>query len=349
MYTLLMRKNLLLFFVLTLFALVSFTPVQPALAGGQLVSVYADPEGAVNNNGLYLRVIRVYLNPTIPCKGTTLTFHLSNSQDGDYITTGSGTATYTMPEDRGDSGCNTYAKIGSMVKGVRQLTVDARNGDTRYTGSAINVHFDGEYHSENESGGLDGYNYRSSTVDPYASNPYWNQYITPTAYPIPVGILTVTVLNQQVTLKGRNVTLKWSVLESSRPGNSVFYDIYGKYANDTEWKQLLLDQAGPSATVTIPSDIDYSLKVQGCIRKVGNCLDSNVLVLPKVEKQDGKPIIPEVTSVPANGDIIQIDELNKKVTDLESKLAESQKKQSALEKTVNDLLSWIKSRFPFFQ
>lgn len=293
---------------------------------------------------MYLRVIRAYLNPTIPCKGTALTFQFSNPQDGDYITTGSGTSTFTMPEDPGDSGCNTYAKMGSMVKGVRQVTVDARNGDTRYTGSAINVDFDGEYHADNET---NGYMYRSSIVDPYASNPYWKQYITPTSYPVPSGTLSVWVLYQQASIPNRQVTLKWSALN----GGPIFYIVYGKKANANNWDKLLADEGGPSATVDIPSNQDYLIRVQGCIRKVGNCVDSNELLLPKVEKQDGKIIIPPdqtVTHTPS-GNNQQVEELNQKVANLEGQLQESQKKQSVLEQRVSDLVSFIKQLFPFFK
>ena len=309
-----------------------------------MVAVYADTAGAVNNNGLYLRTIRAYLNPTIPCKGTAITFQFNSPQDGDYIATGSNSSTFTMSEDPGDSGCNTYAKMGSMVKGVRQIEVDAQNGSTRYTGTVINVDFDGEYHADNET---NGYSYRSSIVDPYASNAYWKQNITPTSYPVPSGTLSVWVLYQQASIPNRQVTLKWSALN----GGTIFYIVYGKKANSSNWDTLLADEGGPSATVTIPSNQDYLIKIQGCIRKVGNCVDSNELFLPRVQNQDGKIIIPPgqtVTHAPA-GNNQQVEELNKKVASLEAKVAQSEEKQSALQQRLNDLISFIKHLFPFFK
>lgn len=341
-----MLKNSFAFFVFSLLAIVL---TQPVYAGGQLISLYADTDGTTNNNGLYGRVLRVYINPTYPCKDTQVTFKFVDPKDGDYVMTGSGNATYTMG-DRTSSGCNTYAKMGSKVQGVRQVSVDVRNGDNVWgSPPVINVDFDGQSHGDNES---NGYSYRSSIEDPYANNPYWNQYITPTAYPVTVGNLTVTMLSQQITPPhNRNVLLKWSALASSNGENSIFYSIYGKSTNSNQWKQLAFDQAGPSATVYIKGDEDYSIKVVGCIRKVGNCVDSNVLFLPKIQEEKrtitGQPI--QIISSTPSGNNEKVEELNQKVSSLEGKLAESQKKQSVLEQRIGDLVSFIKRLFPFFK
>ena len=318
----------------SLFLLASLVFVPPAFAGGQMVAVYADPDGAVNNNGLYLRVIRVYLNPTIPCKGTALTFQFNKPEDGDYIATGSNTSTFTMPEDPGDSGCNTYAKMGSMVKGVRQIQVDARNGDTRYTGTAINVDFDGEYHGDNET---NGYMYRSSTDDPYFSSVTNSTNPTP-----PPSIINAWVLSQQLDgSNNRHVMIKWGAFD----GHSGTFTIYGKLtSNKNNWDKLLEGQRGPSATITLKADDDYYIKVSGCMDKFGTCVDSNVLTLPKLQKNEGGTVT--TTPSPANSNV---EELNKKVENLQNQLDQSKKTQSVLEQRINDLVSFIKRLFPFFK
>lgn len=316
-----------------------------------MMAIYADTNGSANNDGLYLRVIRVFLHPELSCKGSQITFKFEDTKDGDYVMTGSGNATYTMQEDRTTSGCSTYAKMGSKIKGIRQINVDVTSsnqngGFMNQKGIPLNVDFDGEYHADNS---YNGYSYRTDITDPYVN---LNQYITPTSYPVPVGNLTVNVLSQEIApMYNRKVVIKWNVIESSQTGSSVFYDIYGKPDGDTEWHRIRSDQAGPSAELTIGRD-DYSIKAQACIRKVGNCIDSNTLVLPKISEENGAVIttkpIESISSAPSENNS-QVEELNKKVASLEGKLAESEKKQSALEQTLNNLLSWIKSRFWFFR
>ena len=312
--------------------------VPPAFAGGQMVAVYADPDGAVNNNGLYLRVIRVYLNPTIPCKGAALTFQFNKPEDGDYIATGSNTSTFTMPEDRDNSGCHTYAKMGSMVKGVRQIQVDARNGDTRYTGSAINVDFDGEYHGDNET---NGYMYRSSTTDPYFSI-VTNSNPTP-----PPANINAWILNQEVVpLDSRKVTVKWGAF-GGYPGT---FTIYAKATtNKNDWEQKFDGSKGPSATFTLRADQDYHIKVHGCMDKFGTCVDSNVLLLPKIQILENKVVFPSPSSVTTTSNNSNTDELNQKIENLQNQLEQSKKTQSVLEQRVNELVNFIKKLFPFFK
>ena len=324
----------------SLFLLGSLVFVSPVFAGGQMVAVYADPDGAVNNNGLYLRVIRVYLNPTIPCKGTALTFHFNKPEDGDYIATGSNTSTFTMPEDRSDSGCHTYAKMGSMVKGVRQIQVDARNGDTRYTGSAIMVDFDGEYHGDNET---NGYMYRSSTDDPYSS------LVTNSTNPTPPPAnINAWVLSQQLDgSNNRHVMIKWGAFD----GHSGTFTIYGRLtSNKNNWEKLSEGQRGPSAIINLKANEDYYIKVSGCMDKFGTCVDSNTLLLPKLQKQEGKIAFPSPSNVATpSTDNSKVDELNQKVENLQNQLDQSKKTQSVLEQRVNDLVSFIKRLFPFFK
>lgn len=336
-----MLKNIFVFFVF--FLLFSFTN-QPAFAGGMMVSVYADTEGATNNNGLYLRVIRVYLNPTIPCKGTTLTFHLSPPQNGDYITTGSGTSTYTMQEDRTESGCNTYAKFGSMVKGVRQVSVDAQNGDTRYTGSAIMVHFDGEYHSESENGSPEGYNYRSSITDPYTSMTS-NQPSQSIPTPTNVKISQIEITADPGTKK---VHIFWDPI----PGITS-YTVYkaagGQYIYQASVNTNLYEMNISASSVFYVAIAAKKDGVEGAKSQILtiDLAKDNISDNPGTVITD-KPI-ESISSTPTTGDNDKtVDALNKKVASLEGKLAESEKKQSVLEQRIGDLINFIKRLFPFF-
>lgn len=65
---------------------------------------------------------------------------------------------------------------------------------------------------------------------------------------------------------------------------------------------------------------------------------------PLVTMTPGGPVVdPTILNDP------KVKELEEKVGDLEKKLAESQKQQSALEAKLNQLLSFVKSLFPFFR
>lgn len=330
-----MLKNIFAFFVFTLLAIIY---TQPVFAGGMMVSVYADPDGGTNNNGLYLRVIRVYLNPTIPCKGTTLTFHLSPPQDGDYITTGSGTSTYTMPEDRGDNGCHTYAKMGSMIKGVRQVSVDAHNGSTRYTGMAINVDFDGEYHEDSQT-------YRSSITDPFAgitSNQPSQSIPTPT---------NVRISQIEITADPgiKKVHIFWDPIPEIT-SYTVYKAAGGQYIYQASVNTNLYEMNISTSSVFYVAIAAKKDGVEGAKSQIItiDLAKDNISDNPKNGTViTGKPI-ESVSSAPANNNL-QVDELNQKVASLEGKLAESEKQQNVLQQRLSDLITFIKSLFPFFK
>lgn len=335
-------KSLLIVFVFSVLATISIHPVS---AGGQLFHLTADTNGWKSESG-YGSTVRVSLNPDFPCKGTELTFKFVEPKDGDYIATGDGnTGTYVLQED-GVNGCSTYAKMISKNSETRKVTVTGKNGDRVWespNAPVILVDFDGQYHADNA---YNGYSYRSSTDNPYGD--YTVSQASPTPYPKPIGDLTVRVLSQEPAPPyGRKVVLKWSAVE----GGNIYYDVYGKAASDKGWLHLMPYQGGPSATVYVTATQDYMFKVHGCIQKVGNCVASNVLLLPKTQNEDGtmfnaKPI-QSVTSSPEDNQ--KVEELNEKVASLEEKLKKSQEKQSILEKTVQNLINLLQSVFPFLK
>lgn len=195
--------------IAALFLLASLIFVPHSFAGGQMVSLYADTNGSVNNNGLYGRVMRVFLHSEFPCKGTQITFKFVDPKDGDYIMTGSGNATYTLGE-RTNSGCATYAKMGSKVKGARQIEVDARNGSTRYTSYSMSVDFDGEYHGDTQI-------YRSSIEDPFGGSSSGNTSPTPTPQTLEIkpGLPGIKTRKLEKTTPENNPQVK--KLDDSKP------------------------------------------------------------------------------------------------------------------------------------
>lgn len=61
------------------------------------------------------------------------------------------------------------------------------------------------------------------------------------------------------------------------------------------------------------------------------------------------PVIPSTQAVTITHDSTVSAELQKRVQELEQKLAESQQKQTELESRLDQIINWIKSLFPFFR
>lgn len=320
---------------------INFIFTSQVLAGGQIVSLSADNYGWSGDAG-FGRVLRVYLNPEIPCKNSEITFKFVDPKDGDLITTASGNATYVMQEDRSTNGCGTYAKMTSKNSGSRLVTLSVTNGSFEWKeGKApvIKVDFDGKYYPDNEYG---QYRYRSSITDPYA---FFNPQPTKAAFPNPSGELKVWELGQEkINDYSRRVTVKWNALEGS-----IYYNIYVKDAGQSDWQINGRYQKGPSYGVIYKTSQDFYIKLQGCLEKYGTCVDSNELYIPKLEDKSGgsktveKPVDDLVSN---NGD--EVGELNKKLESLQSELAESKKRQVETESRLNTLINWLKSIFPFF-
>src|SRR3989338_532474 len=140
------------------------------------------------------------------------------------------------------------------------------------------------------------------TID--LSNEHPNVTTNPT--PPPANI-TARIANQQfVEQYSRQVTVKWGAFDGY-PGT---FTIYVKATtNKNDWEQKFDGSKGPSATFNLKADQDYHIKVHGCMDKFGTCVDSNILLLPKLQKQEN----PNPTISPApSGDNKNVEELNKK-------------------------------------
>lgn len=164
----------------------------------------------------------------------------------------------------------------------------------------------------------------------------------------PPATINAWILRQNlVGQNSREVTIKWGAFG----GNSGTFTIYAKPAHKNDWDEKFDGSKGPSAAFTIKSNQDYHVKVYGCMDKFGTCVDSNILLLPKIQEKDGTVItgkpVESISSVPSENNQ-KVEELNQKVASLEGKLAESQKKQSVLEQRIGDLVNFIKRLFPFF-
>ena len=162
-----------------------------AYAGGQLVSLEADSNGAINSDGSYGRTMRV-VSRAFTCEGTEVTFKFVDPKDGDSVITSSGNATFVFTKDRppyyknGEQVCGTTAKMGSKVLGERDVTVVVKSGNDIWSDPpVIKVDFDGKYYGDNS---YNGHNYRSSQDDPYYALTHPQ---TTTPQPTPVSTLPI--------------------------------------------------------------------------------------------------------------------------------------------------------------
>lgn len=310
-----------------LFLLASLVFVSPVLAGGGPVEFTIDPSQgqALNPGEQYIVYARVYADGPYPtyCKNCFIKLALQNPQEGDYLAQNDG-----VTNDEG----RIYAEVISKVPGNRTIYVsELRNTDgaRRTANSSVVLNYTGE-----------------SILPP---NP--TPTPTPPSTPAPSAEINVWLLSQQLDRStNRNIVIKWSAFD----GNPGTFTIYGRAtSNKNNWDKLLDGQRGPSATINIRADEDYYIKVNGCQDKAGTCVDSDILLITKLQGKDGKIVSPQnpnlIISPTPNGDNKRVDELNKRVENLQNQLEESKQRQSFLEIRLNQLVSWIKSIFPFFE
>ncbi|MBI2314524.1 hypothetical protein HYU93_00470 [Candidatus Daviesbacteria bacterium] len=182
------------------------------------------------------------------------------------------------------------------------------------------------------------------------------------------------LLSQQfVAPFGRQVTIKFG-WPNGADGNAR-YNVFVKKTGGSGWEKQLTEEWGPSAKISIRSDEEYYVKVQGCKNQTTNCADSPELYLPilatKSEKVIDQSTSAQQTTVnpsdkssqkalalpafePSQQVMVITDSsagaaLQQRIEELEGKLQQSQQRQSALEKQLNQILSWIRSIFPFFK
>lgn len=340
----------------------------PVFAGGQMYSIEADSYGATNDDGTYGRIIR-FISQAKPCEGTIITFKFVDPKDGDYIMTSSGNATFTFTANRepyyknGEQVCGTTAKMGSKVKGERDVTVvvtDTANNSLAQP-PIIKVDFDGQYHADNS---YNGYNYRSSQDDPYYVAGYRG---TPEmVYPVD---------NQTLDLEGAYMFKVKPVTGSSGYLFGLFQDGQMVYENYRDTRTL--SSNGEFALwETNPFHAKFHTgPVSVWVRAYVNnqWTDARIITINLTPRCNGCPVpvptsqpsglptpsiqpYPQVTppAIPPGQIVVVTDSsasaaLQNKVDELQKKLEESQQRQGLLERQLNQIVNWIKSIFPFFR
>lgn len=329
--------------VLVLVFSISAVNVANAGGGGVDTRVY-------NTDDSHWNIVRVYFDTTLfTCKGMVVSFNFETPESGDKISgiNGDNSSTITDTNQEIVNGkqflrCSTYAKVySSELKWNRILNISFK-GENLEGGRTIAISFGTTY--DNSKYPLLPWEGSSDVITSPAHS----------ASAQTVSGINAWILNDQLvdSKNNRQITVKWGAFD----GNPGTFSIYAS-PNKNGWEKLAEGERGPSATIILKSDHDYHIQVRGCQDKVGTCADSNILTLPKLSplKQRStdniEPFrIPDSTVSPTpNTDDQKVDELNKKVENLQNQLQESQKNQSALETRINDLVDFIKRIFPFFK
>lgn len=324
-------------FLTSLFLLASLIFTSPVFAGGGGVDTRV-----TNTDDRHANTVIVYFDPKLfTCKGMHVSFNFETPEDGDMIkgTNGDNTSTITADAQMGKKflRCSTHAIVYSKeLKSNRILNISF-NGANLEGSRQIAVSF-GVIYNPNDRPLLP-----------------WESEDSPNNSSSPSPNINIWVLNQEVVpLDSRRVTVKWGAFDGY-PGT---FTVYVKPAsneqvldsvNKNDWEEKFDGSKGPSATFSIRADQDYHIKVHGCMDKFGTCVDSNILLLPKIQIHENKVVYPSPSAVTEPSSDSDTEQLNQKMENLQKQLEESKQKQSALESRLNQLLSWIRSIFPFFK
>lgn len=105
------------------------------------------------------------------------------------------------------------------------------------------------------------------------------------------------------------------------------------YGGESQWEP-------PTVTpLPVPNNMPGPISVSSPVAKPAQVME--------IYPQNSSEVT--VTSIASVSDSAESENLNKKVADLEKQLEESQKRQSILEEKISQLVSFLKSIFPFFK
>lgn len=298
-----------------------------AFAGGGPVEFTIDPNQALNPGEQYIVHARVWADGSFVvepypayCKNCFIKLALQNPQDGDYIAQND-----NVTNDEG----RIYAKVISKVPGNRTIYVsELRNID----GTRIPAY--------------------STVVLPYTGEPISIPTPNPTPTPAPQptippsGNIYVKVgVQRYVEGPKRYVYLSWSKVEGA-----IKYNLYARLSDMKDYGAAIVGTGSLSTEIGINAFLDYYVKVDAC--NSAGCITSSEVFVPRMKQEEGGTVVAPspstVTPTPSSNNS-NIEDLNKKVENLQNQLEESKQRQSFLETRINQLVSWIKSVFPFFK
>lgn len=169
--------------------------------------------------------------------------------------------------------------------------------------------------------------------------PEINPYPQPTIRPITINTFLITIDKgpgiENLKNSARQVTVSWNPVAGA--------DYYNAKLRPSDYSNWAIPQDSPTANSSInlilSSNVDYYVQIDACNSSA--CISSKETLVTKDNSSEEviKPLL---------GDQ-KIEELQAKVSDLEKQVAETQKKQGFLETQINNIISFLKSIFPFWK
>ncbi|MBI3485891.1 hypothetical protein HY025_02995 [Candidatus Daviesbacteria bacterium] len=317
----------------------------PALtfAGGGPMSLYAFPLRPFDQTKTF--ILQADITTTEPCDQIKPVFKFKDSVDGDSITpfTPPSDGTYFtrhyntgQPDFIWREVCTTYVQAKSAAAKQRTAVVAAIVNGSEVDRETLVSFGDDPFSKQLQNFGR--------------TNDYNN---TP----------SVDVISEKY-LGGvkREVNLQWQKISWATK-----YAVFAREIIDgsamVEPTTPLTTTSETKATINLAAFSDFYISVVACKTddpcsfKKDSMYESFLSRIRNVQQASNpvkvstsiSQIQPVIAQASPNQDSKKLDELNKKVSDLENQLNESKKRQSFLEEKVNYLTSWIKSIFPFFK
>ncbi len=325
--------------------------------GGGPIEIETYSNGDFTQSHQY--TVRVHVNPITGCNNVPVTFRFKDTKPGDYVSTESPTIAHSITvttNGKTYEDCTTYAKVASGVAEGRLFIVDVQTNSQGLVGNEFMLSF----------------NAPTGSYDPNFT-PYWTKdwylnsiKITP--------IVTDTPKPTPPSLGSASLKVVYPAYGSFTPGQATAItwifnatpDIYTPYPLKTtiELNRMIDDSAGVrSAVIADSMPLTLLSGEKNLLNWTVPAVDpGKYKIFIKVEgmshKSNGEPFVlsnlsaDTFTITQANGTPGQdqnVNELQKKVSNLQNQFSESQKKQIMLEQVVNNLVAFIRSLFPFFK
>lgn len=339
-----------IFFALFTALLLILTVPSSAFAGGGPVSLFSFSLRPFDQTQTFILQADTYANES--CNAIKPTFSFKDPVDGDSITP------FAPPDD------GTYITRHYFVTHYPTITwkeicttyVQAKSGVAKQRTAVVTVSINGKIEVR-ETPVSFGDDYISKQLQNFGRvNDYDNT-------PQPD-----VISEKYLGGSKREVNLHWQKISWAAK-----YSIFAREANlkdgTTQSDILLTTTPDTQTTINLSSNLDFYISAVACKTDdpcTTNKQDGYSFLLPKMQNttntsNDSIPqeikitppvsigvAQPSIIPQPTSADQKIIEDLNQKVASLEAKVTESEKKQNALEATVNNLLSWIRSHFPFF-